>query len=462
MKFEWLQPTLTRRLILALLLAFTLCSVLLLVDDQLDVQHQLATDPGVRQLGRQLAAGLEEIDDPALAARVLDGHTRYINGLRMGQTMTTGPLLMQLLDRQGRQVYASAPGDAIAKPGVGEQTIAGRTHWTYRQDGPRWSLRLAEPALSRAQLLGFASGALGMQLLVGFPLMLLPLWIAVYTGLAPLRRFARRLNSLDLRQDLAPLDVDLRYRELRPLGQAFDALLSRLRRRRARERAFVHEAAHELRTPLAVVATQTHALVHAADADARATAAAGLQQAIARSAHLSRQLLDLASLDNEQPAAPVALDLAHFCAQRLAEQAGAARERGIALALDAPDQLPVRLDTVALQSLLQNLLDNALRYVGRGGRIEVSLDVAPEGLRLAVADDGPGIAPADRPQAFERFRRGAGHDVQGSGLGLAIVARAADRLGGQVTLGDGLTWPDGSGCGARFELRLPAIVLGIP
>lgn len=460
MKLQWLQPTLTRRLILALLLAFTLCSVLLLLDDQLDIQHQLATDPGVRQLGRQLAAGLEEIDDAVLAARVLNGHTRYINGLRAGLSMTTGPLLVQLLDREGRQVYASAAGDAIAKPGVGEQTIAGRMHWTYRQDGPRWSLRLAEPALSRTQLLGFASGALGMQLLVGFPLMLLPLWIAVYTGLAPLRRFARRLHGLDLRQDLAPLDVDLRYRELRPLGQAFDALLQRLRQRRARERAFVHEAAHELRTPLAVVATQTHALVRAGDAEARATAAAELQRAIARSAHLSRQLLDLASLDNDQPTTPAALDLAHFCAQRLAEQAGAARERGIALALDAPDHLPVRLDTVALQSALQNLLDNALRYVGRGGRVEVSLDITPDGPRLAVADDGPGIAPDDRALAFERFWRGAGHDVQGSGLGLAIVARAAERLGGQVMLGDGLARP--GGCGARFALQLPASVLGVP
>jgi len=460
MKAAWLQPTLTRRLILALLLAFTLCSVLLLVDDQLDIQHQLATDPGVRQLGRQLAAGLEEIEDTALAARVFEGHMRHINQVRSRQAMTTGPLLAQLLDRDDRQVYASAPGDAIAKPGVGEQMIAGKTHWTYRQDGPRWSLRLAEPALSRAQLLAFASGALGMQLLVGFPLMLLPLWIAVYTGLAPLRRLARRLHGLDLRQDLAPLDVDLRYRELRPLGQAFDALLLRLRQRRARERAFVHEAAHELRTPLAVVATQAHALVQAPDADARATATTGLQQAIARSAHLSRQLLDLASLDNDQATEPVALDLAHFCAQRLAEQAGIARERGIALALDAPDHLPVRLDTVALQSVLQNLLDNALRYVHRGGRIEVSLDLTPAGPQLSVADDGPGIAPVDRALAFERFWRGSGHDMQGSGLGLAIVARAAERLGGQVTLGDGLVRP--GGCGARFELRLPAAVLGVP
>ncbi|MEO6276976.1 HAMP domain-containing sensor histidine kinase [Roseateles sp.] len=459
MTLDWLRPTLTRRLIGALLIAFTLCSVLILVQDQLDIQDTLAADPGVRQLGRQLAAGLAEIDDAALAARVLDGHMRYINRLRAGQRMTQGPLLAQLTDREGRAVYSTAPAATLDKAGVGEQPIAGRMYWTYRQDDARWSLRLAEPSLSRASLLSFASQQLGLQLLVAFPLMLLPLWLAVYSGLAPLRRFARRLNLLDLRQDLAPLGMDLRYTELRPVGDAFDALLQRLRQRRARERAFVHEAAHELRTPLAVVATQAHALVQAGDTAARETAAAALQQAIARSAHLSRQLLDLASLDNEQAAVAVDLDLAHFCAQRLAEQAPVARERGIALALDAPEQLPVRLDAVALHSVLQNLLDNALRYVARGARVEVGLQATPNGVQLSVADDGPGIAAAERSLAFERFWRGAGHDLPGSGLGLAIVARAAERLGGQVTITDGLARP--GGCGVRFELRLPGTVLGV-
>ena len=455
----WLRPTLTRRLIGALLLAFTLCAVLLLVEDQLDIQETLATDPGIRQYGRELAAGLEEIDDDTLAARVLDGHLRHVNRLREAQRMTQGPLLARLIGPGGRLVYASATAFDLDRPGVGEHHIAGRTYWTYRQDGPRWSLRLAEPALSRASLLSFASWELGKQLLLGFPLMLLPLWLAVYTGLAPLRRFARRLHALDLKQDLGPPGVDLRYGELRPVGQAFDALLQRLHLRRARERAFVHEAAHELRTPLAVVATQAHALVQAPDDQTRAVAAAGLQQAVARSAHLSRQLLDLASLDNEQPAAPISLDLAHFCAARLAEQATLARERGITLALDAPEQMPVRIDATALHSVLQNLLDNALRYVARGGRIEVRLQPSPDGPRLTVADDGPGIAPADRPLVFERFWRGTGHDVPGSGLGLAIVARAAERLGGEVSLGDGLARP--GGCGVRFELRLPASVLGV-
>jgi two-component system, OmpR family, sensor histidine kinase QseC len=457
----WLRPTLARRLISALLVAFTLLVTLILVEDQISIQKTMASDPGVRRFGRQLAAGLEAIDDAALAARVLDANLQHINRLRDQESIYPGPLLAQLVDTHGRSIYSTSPGADIAVPGVGEHTIAGKSYWTYRQDSPRWSLRLAEPALSRATLLSFGAWELGKQLLLAFPLMLLPLWVGVYTGLSPLRHFARQLRGLDLRQDLMSVDVDLRYGELQPLGKAFDALLHRLRLHRARERAFVHEAAHELRTPLAVIAAQAHVLAQTSDEVSRAIAAAALQQAIARGAHLSRQLLDLASLDNDQAAPRTSLDLAYYCADRLAEQVGVARARGIELALVAPEQLPIHVDVVALHSVLQNLLDNALRYVERGGHIHVRLELAANGPRLCVTDNGPGIAPSDRPLAFARFWRGAGHDVPGTGLGLAIVARATERLGGQITVRDGLVRRDG-GCGVCFELQLPPSVLGVP
>jgi two-component system, OmpR family, sensor histidine kinase QseC len=367
-----------------------------------------------------------------------------------------GDYLFQLYDASGRLVYASAAAEPITKVGIGAQLLAGRQHWTWRHDSARWSLRLAEPAMASTDLLGFAGWELTKQLLVAFPLMLLPLWLAAFTGLAPLRRFAKRIDALDTSQRLAPLGVDLRYRELRPLGRAFDALLTRLRERQAREQVFVHDAAHELRTPLAVVAAQAHVLVNAEDASTRAHAAAALREAIARSAHLSQQLLDLATLDQSAAVAPAPLDLAPLVSGLLAAQAGVARERGIALSLEAPDSLRCVIDRLAFESVLLNLVDNALRYVPRGGQVVVSLRAqAGDGLRLRVADDGPGIAPELREQVFERFRRGAGHDLPGTGLGLAIVRQAAARLGGQVSLGAGL-----AGRGTGFELHLPAVVLG--
>ena len=232
----------------------------------------------------------------------------------------------------------------------------------------------------------------------------------------------------------------------------------RLRERVEREQSFVHDAAHELRTPLAVIAAQAHVLAHAQDTSTRDEASTAMLDAVARSARLSQQLLDLASLDPR--AAPVVeiVDVAAFSARLLAERNADARQRGLSLSLDAPERVLARLDRVAIGSILQNLLDNALRYVPAGGRIEIALSAdARHGLQLSVIDDGPGIAPEHRASAFDRFWRGRDHDQPGSGLGLAIVRQAAGRLGGRVTLESGI-----DGRGARFELRLPASVLGIP
>lgn len=459
---HWLRPTLTRRLIGALLVAIALLAALVLVQDQIDLREQIATNPGIRQMGLQLSAGLDEIDDPAQAAKLIAGHARFIERQREWQRrhsdLLRGEVLLQLYDRAGNLLYASAPTEAIARVGVGEQVLLGERHWTWRVDGPRWSLRLAEPAIDNTRLLGFASWELSKQLLLALPLMVLPLWIAVRTGLSPLRRFQRRIERIDTDATLAPLDMDLRYGELRPLAQAFDTLLRRLRERVAREQAFVHDAAHELRTPLAVIAAQAHVLVHAQTPAARAEASTAMQGAIERSAHLSRQLLDLASLDPRAASAIEAVDLAALCANLLAERGAEARMRGLDLSMEAPDHLPLRLDRVALESILRNLLDNALRYVPEGGRVEIGLAAdACDGLRLSVADDGPGIATEHRERVFDRFWRGKDHDVPGSGLGLAIVRQAAERLGGRLTLTSGL-----NGRGVRFDLTVPGEVLGIP
>lgn len=452
---RWLLPTLARRLVTALLLAMGLLAALILIQDQLDLQRDMGT--GVRGLALDWAAGLDALDDPQQAAKLVAAQARRANALRRRSELIPGDLVVQLFDAKGHLLYASAPADAISKPGLGEQMLAGRKHWTYRHDSEHWSLQLAEPSLSSTRLLGFSSWELSKQLLIAFPLMLLPLWLAVRSGLKPLRRLTNRINKLDLNRQVEPLGLDLRYAELQPLASAFDTLLLRLRERLQREQAFVHDAAHELRTPLAVVAAQAHALVHAQSEPTRAQASAALMQAIARSAHLSQQLLESATLDQAGTKPTEPFDLAALCTQLLTQQSALARERGIDISLDAPPHLLLSIDRLAFQSILQNLLDNALRYVPRGGQVEVVLQCDEAGLRLRVADDGPGIPIADREQAFERFWRGKGHDQSGTGLGLAIVRQAAQLLGGQLKLTDGLAQR-----GLCVELQLPAAVLGIP
>ncbi|MGL6041870.1 MAG: sensor histidine kinase, partial [Deefgea sp.] len=124
--------------------------------------------------------------------------------------------------------------------------------------------------------------------------------------------------------------------------------------------------------------------------------------------------------------------------------------RQIELSFDAPDTLFNVVDANAVQSIVQNILNNAILYVGEGDQIEVELRQVGEQMILTVADDGPGIAEADRERIFERFYRGVGHDVAGTGLGLAIVAQAVARLNGTIQLSTGL---HGRGC--RFTVEVP-------
>jgi signal transduction histidine kinase len=221
-----------------------------------------------------------------------------------------------------------------------------------------------------------------------------------------------------------------------------------------RERAFVQDAAHELRTPMAVISAQAHVLTRATTAAERQQAETALDSAIARASHLSQQLLALAALDDARAPAPQALDLTTLTEQALAEAATTAQARHIDLSLDAPEHLPATLDVGAYQSVLRNLLDNALRYVPEGGTIEVSLQPRPSGWRLCVADNGPGIPPEDHARLFERFVRGRAPTAPGTGLGLAIVKQAVQRLGGEVRVLTGL-----QGRGVAFEVQVPPAIL---
>lgn len=436
-----LRPTLPRRMLGALLLAFGLVAVVLLAIDYAQFKHDMATHPGVKSVADGLAATLADTPDPRDAALVARASAQGLNRLRRDAGVLPGDVEFSLRAADGTLVFAT--------PGAASATAA--THWQGEARGGPWQLTIAEPRVSDVTVIGWFGRELLVYLLLAFPLVLLPLWWAVKRGMAPLQRLAEAVAARDA-TDLSPLGLTPRHDELRTLATAFDALLARLRLQRDRERAFVQDAAHELRTPMAVVATQAHLLAHAASAAERAQAAEALDAALARASHLSRQLLTLATLDEARPGAVEPLDLSQLVEQTLAQLAPQALARGLELSLDAPPTLPAHVDRTAFESVLINLVDNALRYVPAGGLVAVTLEVDEDStVRLQVADDGPGIPANERKAVFERFWRGTtGADTPGTGLGLAIVKRAAMRLGGSVTLGAGL---GGRGCGFRVAWR---------
>ncbi len=231
---------------------------------------------------------------------------------------------------------------------------------------------------------------------------------------------------------------------------ALNALLQRLAQALDAQRGFVADAAHELRSPLTALKLQLKQLERAADDGQRRAAGEALAGGVERATRLVEQLLTLARNEPGAPAAPLQpLDLAELAREALADVVPLAAARDTRLELHADAPAPVRGDRVALAALVRNLADNAVRYAPRGARVEIRVEPQGDDVWLRVDDSGPGIAPAQRSQVFERFVRGAAaaDEAAGSGLGLAIVRSIAARHGAAPALDDS---PLG---GLRVELR---------
>jgi two-component system, OmpR family, sensor kinase len=145
------------------------------------------------------------------------------------------------------------------------------------------------------------------------------------------------------------------------------------------------------------------------------------------------------------------VDLEELARQAVSELLPHAQAKQLDLGLATTEPVVVQGNREALHLILRNLLDNAIKYTPAGGRIDIGMGRDAQGAWLAVDDNGPGVAEADRERAFDRFYRVPGTEAAGSGLGLAIVRTVAERLGARVCLDRSPTLG-----GARAEVRFPA------
>lgn len=452
------QASLQGRLLRVLLVAFGLVTGVLITLDYLAFKSGISERVAQRSAAEGLVEALADADEQVAAAIVRATELQFNRSRRAAGLPDIEDLAFQLQTADGRLVYASAALQGLAplSPGQAHQDVAlvrGRPYWPWQHESARWRVTLLEPVVQDSLLLRWLGGGLLPSILVAIPLLLLPLWWAVRTGLAPLRRLVEALAGRDA-STLTPLQLDLRYAELQPIVGAIDGLLARARQHVERERALTHNTAHELRTPLAVVAAQAHALAVAPDAEAADLARQGIQRGVQRSSHLVEQLLTLARLETPG-AAQVAesVDLVAVCRQHLIDLTPLADTRGMEMALVSPEHVQARVFLPAVHSILDNLLRNALNHCPPGAQVEMRLRHEDGQLCLEVVDDGPGMPAEERAHAFERFYRGQAAGP-GSGLGLAIVSEAARLLGGRGFLADGegtrglragVVWPDRPG-----------------
>jgi two-component system OmpR family sensor kinase/two-component system sensor histidine kinase QseC len=266
----------------------------------------------------------------------------------------------------------------------------------------------------------------------------------------PLQRVAADVRQRD-EQSLQPLPAAGLPDEVAPLVAALNALLQRLGQSLETQRAFVADAAHELRSPLTALKLQLQLLKRAGSDAERAAAAEALAAGIDRAARLVEQLLTLARTEPGAAATPLQpLDLSELAREAVADTVPLALARGTQFELQADAPVPIDGDRAALSALVRNLADNAVRYSPPGARVELRVS-APDGVpTLQVDDAGPGIPPAERERVFDRFYRRGLADEPGTGLGLAIVRGVAQRHGATVALDDS---PLG---GLRVTLRFGA------
>ncbi|GAB3454572.1 sensor histidine kinase [Massilia terrae] len=276
-------------------------------------------------------------------------------------------------------------------------------------------------------------------------------WLSVTNGLAPLARLRSRLDGRES-GELEPLDEHGLPDELAPVVVAFNDLLGRAAAGARAQQEFQANVAHQLRTPLAGLKLQLEWLAehHKDDAESRAS----LDLMLRANERLIREVNQLLALARAEPshfetARLEALDLSALVADAVQALVDQAVARGIDLGF-ALTTAPVRGDRFLLRDLLDNMVDNALRYTPEGGSVTVRVGMMDGAARLVVEDTGPGIPPAQRARVFQRFVR-LDERTTGSGLGLAIVRDIAQLHGAQVELGNG---PEGRG--AVFTVRFPS------
>ena len=346
-------------------------------------------------------------------------------------------IVIQIWDGSGLRIYHSHEQLALPERAeLGFATIKTRSGpWrVYSTQRGNTVVQVAQPLSARREVAADMALRTVAPLLLLFPFLGALIWLTVGRGLLPVKRVAQEVQARDAAA-LAPITDDGLPQEIRPLTHALNDLLARLDHALDAQRAFVADAAHELRTPLTALKLQIQLAERAGDEQERRAAFAELRQGFERAMHLVQQLLTLA---RQEPGASgtirATVELTSLARSVVSDLAALAAARQIDLGLAQQADAHASGDPDALRILLNNLVENAIRYTPEGGKVDVSVQLENDAPVIRVQDTGLGIPPQELARVFDRFYRVPGTGASGSGLGLAIVRQIADAHDIKVTL----------------------------
>ena len=362
-------------------------------------------------------------------------------------------MFYQLRDRSGTIRYSSpgTPRDALADEaasGFTERNVDGVSFrvFTLREPRRRAAIHVGQRLADREALVRSMALRLLLPGVVIVLLLAAGVWIIVQRVTAPVIAYSRAIDER-APADSGAVSADNLPSELQPVGQAVNRLLERVEAALVRERTLTADAAHELRTPLAVLRAQAQVALRSRDDSERRESLQALISGVDRATRLIETVLTLARLDAraiDRSTLP-SVALSRVAAEVVDSLNASVRARSLQLEIDVPD-ISVRADPDSLPVALRNLGENAIRHAASKVRIEARSTA--DRVRITVRDDGPGMTAEQQARAFDRFYRGT-TDSAGAGLGLALVKRVAEMHGGSVRFFAGI---DGRGLGVEIEL----------
>ncbi|GAB4042928.1 MAG: quorum sensing histidine kinase QseC [Rubrivivax sp.] len=416
--------SLQRRLLLFLLIGAPVVWALAVLASVDRARHEIDElfDTEIIRLARQVQSTLTGLQVPGAPLPPLDTPA----GARGEADLRD--LAIAVWDAQGRRLLVDREGAQLPHRteavGFVELPVGGDLWRVYYLQSPHveWLVAAGQRVHEREELVWNLLGSQLAPWLLVLPVLLAAMAWAVRRAMAPVRALTAELQARGA-DALRPVPVDHAPQELQPMLVAMNGLFRRIEATLARERRFTADAAHELRTPLAVLRAQWDALRAAPDDTARREAELRLGRGLDRLDRLVTQMLALSRLEaTDRLPAPAPIDWAPLVEQAISDVLPLADRRRVELALEGdPAAFALQGDAGLLAVLLRNLLDNAVRYAPGGST--VLLRFAPGALE--VDNGGPALSPEALARLGERFHRDDGQAEGGSGLGLSIAQRVA-------------------------------------
>lgn len=370
--------------------------------------------------------------------------------------------LIQLWDKEGHLRDTELPvsgATAVIVPmqkhvGFNHMRLAGQRWQIFRADSARVVVQIAQPESARHILIAEISLKLLVTLMLQLPVLAVLIWVAVRWGLRPLNSLSHAIAQRQP-EALSPITIDPDVEELGPLVDTLNHLFQRLAYVLEQQRNFVADAAHELRTPVATLQLQLDLLERTSISPDQKRSITGLRKGIQRTIHLVQQLLEIAHVEAKSvDRMTQRVDLHAAGTLAIERHLPLAQNHQIELSATQLESIPIRCLDADIDTILDNLLSNAIRYTPAGGRVDLAIYQIQNEVVIEVVDTGSGIPESERVRIFDRFyrilRSSTTEISEGSGLGLAIIKTICDRYGATISVGTGH-----GGIGSRFILRWP-------